>query len=451
MKAQVTMVEMIISVIVLFIAFTILFPGFLFKSRWDEALLLTKGRDTILTMERTNNLTQYSFNSDSFQKFINKISLLKNDTVIWTEIEDVVKSRVVIACNCTNDTIANMSYWIKDLKINNRSVTTSICYTNLEEKINPCISNIQYPDVLVIWGYKDLSQPKYLTLLKDFLNNGNGIVEIADLPTNVGNMQKQIFGITDCSNVVIPPTSCTSGTQDDSFIKPATIYNMTYQPFKDFYYTPFPVKAPEITITIPVEGAASPCTSATSYNKGNFTFRGSLISFWICNDSFVYFDSNSNNQADYVVKVRNSFNLSTYNFSLSYISNSSISISFRQTYNFINFLAGTTIVFPIDSNIDRIFLFTGYYTANYPIPVVILNGTFGKTAWVADFSRNGLNAVRDDQKQLLNSLILSVSNKKPKELTFGNTKIGYATSYLNVLNYDMFEIYRLNLGLGRPF
>jgi hypothetical protein len=80
-----------------------------------------------------------------------------------------------------------------------------------------------------------------------------------------------------------------------------------------------------------------------------------------------------------------------------------------------------------------------------------LNGTFGKTAWIADFSRNGLNTVGDDQKQLLNSLILSVSNKKPKELTFGNEKIGYATSYLNVLNYDMFEVYRLNLGVGRPF
>ncbi len=452
MKAQVTIVEMIISVIVLFIAFSILFPGFSFKSRWDEALLLTKGRDIILTMERTNNLAQYSFNSDSFQKFNNQLFPL-NDTLIWTEIEDAIKSKVVIACNCTNESISSLSYWLKDLKINNRSVTTFICYTNLEEKINPCVSNIKYPDVLVIWGYQDLSKDsKYSKLLKDFLNDGNGIVEISDLNSSIDNVQQQIFGIANCSSVIVP-SSCNFGTQtEDSFNKPATVYSMTYQPFKNFYHVPFPAKAPEATGMIPVEPTTSPCLSSTT-NKGNFTFREKLVNFWICNDSFVYFDSNNNNQADYVVGVRNSFNISNYNFTLSYISNSGISISFRQTYNFADFLKdGNTKVFPGDSNIDRIFLSMGNYpSTSSPIPVVILNGTFGKTAWVADFSRTGLSTVEDDQKQLLISLIFSVSNKKPKELIFGNTKIGYATSYLNVLNYDMFEVYRLNLGVGRPF
>jgi len=445
MKAQVTMVEMIISVIVLFIAFTILFPGFSFKSRWDEALLLTKGRDIILTMERTNNLAQYSFNSDSFQKVNSQIFPL-NDTLIWTETEDAIKSKLVIACNCTNDTISSLSYWLKDLKINNRSITTSICYTNLEEKINPCISNIKYPDVLVIWGYKDLSQGNTPGLLKEFINDGNGIVEIADLSSPVNIVQTQIFGIRDSGGA--------SGDQDDSFIKPTTIYNMTYQPFKNFYHISFPVKAPETTSTI-LAGTIPPCPlSATGYNKGNFTFRDKVVNFWICNDTFVYFNSTGGNQPNLLVKVRNPFNISIYNFSLSYISNSSISISFNQTYNFTNFIAGNA-VFPEDLNKDKIFLFSGYYPTAppniKPRPVVILNGTFGKTAWIADFSRNGLNTVKDDQKQLLTSLILSVSNKKPKELTFGNTKIGYATSYLNVLNYDMFEVYRLNLGVGRPF
>ncbi len=445
MKAQVSIVEMVTSVIILFIAFNILFPGFSFKSRWDEALSLTKGRDILLTMERTNKLTENSFNAVSIQGFINQNFPL-NDTLIWTEVEDAIKNKIVIACNCTNEQIANLSYWTKDLKINNRDVSVSVCYTNLEEKINPCINYLNYPDALVIWGYKDLSQEKYLKLLKDFLNNGNGIVEIADL-TTADNMQNQIFGITDCSG------SCGWGSgREDYFNKPDSANDVTYQPFKIFYHIPFPAKAPELTATVPIEGSISPCSSAET-NKGKFTFRGNTDNFWICNDTSVYFDSDNNNQADYVVKVRNSFKLSDYSFYLNYISNSSISISFKQTYNFTDFLKdGNTKVSPSSSDVDRIFLSMGNYSnKDKPIPVAILNGTFGKTAWIADFSRNGLNTVTDDQKQLLNSLILFASNKKPKELTFGGTKIGYASSYLNVLNYDMFEVYRLNLGVGQPF
>ncbi len=42
-------------------------------------------------------------------------------------------------------------------------------------------------------------------------------------------------------------------------------------------------------------------------------------------------------------------------------------------------------------------------------------------------------------------------NKKAKELTFGSVEIGRSTSYLDVINYDMFEFYKINLGIGHPF
>jgi len=80
-----------------------------------------------------------------------------------------------------------------------------------------------------------------------------------------------------------------------------------------------------------------------------------------------------------------------------------------------------------------------------------MNENIGKTAWVANFSRNGLQNVKDDHKQLLISLLLDVSNKKAKELTFGNVTFGRSTSYLDVINYDMFEFYKINLGVGHPF
>lgn len=448
MKAQISTVEMIISVIILFIAFNILFPGFSFKSRWGEASLLVKGRDILLTMDRTNKLLEYSFNTTSLQNFVNR-AFPANDTIIWTSVDDTIKGKLVIACNCTNDQISNLAYWLKDLKFNNRSVDSHICYTNLEEKINPCFAKLDYPDILVIWGYhRDLSQERYLKLMRGFLENGNGIVEIADLPTTDA-MQKQIFGITLCSDIT--PSCDWEPVITDSFHKPINTTMLTYQPYKYFYRIPFPAKAPELTGSIPVEGISS--CPAIQTRKGNFTFRENTTNFWICDANAVYFDTNNNNKADFIARPRSAFNLTDYNFYLNYIENSSILISFRETYNFTDFLKdGNTKVYPIDQNVDRIFLSMGNYSGtNNPIPVVILNGTVGRTAWIADFSRSGLPAVKDDHKQLLNSLLLSVSNKKAKELTFGSIEVGYATSYINAVNYDMFEIYKLNLGVGYPF
>ena len=113
---------------------------------------------------------------------------------------------------------------------------------------------------------------------------------------------------------------------------------------------------------------------------------------------------------------------------------------------------GNTKIYPVDQDTDRILLSMGKYgDANDPIPVVILNGTIGKTAWVADFSRDGLENVNDDHKELLNSLLFSVSSKKAKVTTYGGATIGHVNSYLNIMSDDMFEIYRINLGTGQPF
>jgi hypothetical protein len=158
-----------------------------------------------------------------------------------------------------------------------------------------------------------------------------------------------------------------------------------------------------------------------------------------------------------VAEVRKSFSLANDKFFLSYIESSSIMISFNQSYNFTDFLkAGNTKVIPIDQDNEKVFLYYGNYSktgslTNNFIPVVVINSTTGKTAWIADFTRSGWNNVNDDHKQLLNSLILSISNKKSKELTSGTLGIGQITSYVNVINYDMFEIYKLNLGVEYPF
>src|SRR4030042_858059 len=248
MKGQISTIEMIISVIVLLVAFSILFSGFSFRSGWNDAYLLLEGRDILISMDRTGDISEYSFNTYSMQNFIDRM-FPKNDTILWTSIDGTVKSRLVIACNCTNEQIANLTYWLHGMRLNDRNIETHICYTNLEKDINPCFPSYKNPDVLLIWGDSGISQDRYMELMKRFLNSGNGIVEIADLGSPVNNIQKEIFGIGDCLG------SCSWNSESlDAFTKPGTSNSTTYQPYKYFYHVPLPVKSPEnITGSIPVE------------------------------------------------------------------------------------------------------------------------------------------------------------------------------------------------------
>lgn len=430
-KAQVTVVEMITAVIILFIAFSILFPGFSYKSRWNESLMLLKGRDILLTADRTNKLFDYSFSTSSLENFLDSV-FPKKDVVIWSETESV-KNRVTIACNCTPDQINYLSIWAKDIKLNNRNITTAICYSNLD-KINPCYTNLIYPDILIIWGYKNLVP--YQDILTDFLQKENSILEIADLQSSqIDSAQQKIFGLKWLGGSWSTET-------EDSFIRPSSVSLLPYQSYKFFYHLPYTLEA-TTTASIPVENLPAPTCSAIS--SGVFRFKNTNYNFWVCDKTSVYFDTNLNGNADLLVNENQTFTISSSNFYLSYIdSNNKIRVSFKPEYKFTDFLqSGGSMLYPADDNRNKILLSKG------AIPVVIFNGTdFSKTAWMPDFTRS---QVGDDQKNLLNSIILSISNKKPKELSFGTTKTGYATSYLNVLSRDMVEVYKINLGVGFPF
>lgn len=439
------MVEMITSVTILLIAFSVLFPGFFHKSRWNETHMLLKGRDILLTADRTNKLFDYSFDSSSLQGFLDYI-FPKRDVIVWSERESV-KNRIAIACNCTPEQINYLSLWTRDIKLNNRNITTAICYTNLEERINPCYTNLIYPDILVIWGYTDLSQPKYQNLLKDFLEKGNSILEIADLKNSeIDSTQQNIFGLKWFED-------SWSTTTEDSFLRPSSL-TLPYQPYKFFYHLPYALEA-TATADIPVEAPLSPPVCSEK-SFGTFNFSDDSYNFSVCDKTSVYFDTNKNSKADLLVKENQSFTISSFNFYLNYIdSNTKIRVSFKPEYKFKDFLqAGNSKLYPADENNEKILLSKGTWQNNpsKSIPVVILNGTeFFKTIWMPDFTRSGFDKVDDDHKSLLVSIILSVSSKKPKELSFGSTKTGYATSYLDVLSRDMVEIYKISLGIGFPF
>jgi hypothetical protein len=461
MKAQISTVEMIISVIIIFIAFNILFSTLSFNSGWKDAYSSVEGRDILLSMDRTNSLAEYSFNTSYLQNFVNRM-FPANDTILSTSVDGIAKSRLVLACNCTNETISELSYWMKDLKINNRNIEYQICYTNLEKKINPCFSQLNYPDVLLIWGYMNLSS--YSNILKDFIAHGNGIVEIMDFTyQSNGNkidsdpVQREIFGL---KWVDIEKGNLDS--IDKFYRNPTNTTDIIYSPYKYFYHVP---------LTLQARGFET--ISGCAFNPsptGNITFNETIYKFWICDDTHAWFDTNGDSINDILKAEGENLIIGGYNFYLNYVDHNSVHLSFRPDFQFDDFLVyvappgepeppGKALgvyrainIQPIDDNQNRILI--KYVSTSPPreYPVVILNQTkISSVAWIADFSRNGLNKVKDDQKQLLNSLILSVSNKDAKELTYGSVKLGQSTSYLNVMNNDMFEIYKLNLWVGHPF
>jgi arabinogalactan endo-1,4-beta-galactosidase len=144
---------------------------------------------------------------------------------------------------------------------------------------------------------------------------------------------------------------------------------------------------------------------------------------------------------------------------LNYINNyTDIGISFRPFYNFTdtdNFRfcidPSKKKIVPINNENERAFLYGIKQTGggeDVRSFCVILNAS-GRAIWFTD-PTNTIK-LEDDHKLLLASLILTASNKRNLEFPYFNLRIGYLTPYLNVINKDMFEVYKFSLGLGYPY
>ena len=446
MKGQINIVELIFVIIALLIAFSILFPGFSYQSKWPAALLLLGSKDLILTMDRIGKLYEYSFDSVAFLSFIDSAApASKTNWIIWPETEGTIKNEVIVACNCTRSQADFLETHTTGLIMNGREVSIDFITSNLD-KIN------EPSDALVIWGDKDLAP--YKQQLIDYLNKGNGVVEIADFQSPDA-AEKEIFGIERCDLLGIP---CGWGDVNyDSFIVPESFNSTAYLPYKYFYHVPYPEKAYEKVGSIPIEGGIGSCSDSETW-KGNFTFRGTPYTFWICEStSTAYFDINLNGNADTKVLARTPFAIGEYTFFLSYVGKYSISISFRPVYKFADFVtAGNTKIYITDSDVNRIAVSKGNYSNSlYPIPVALLSPKY-KAAWVADFTRSGVSAIGHDHMNLLTSLIFWSSNKKEILSLYRLIKLGQLASYVNIKDYtsatyDMYEVYRLNLGVAYPY
>jgi len=441
MKGFVSILEMVTVTILLFIAFQFFFPGFSYESRWSEALLILKARDIILTSDRIGHLYEHSFDSTSLSTFLDTLVPTNETSILsWSETEGNIKNTITIACNCTKEQRENLARWLDALKVNNREINFYILDTRLDVINTPPFLG---SDVLLIWGYKDLSS--YKSQLLEYLNEGKGVVEMMNFTNNPEDIQNEIFGIT--SEGVPNPD-----VDYDVIPKPSTANNITYQPYKIFYHVPFSAKSPTPSSFIPFEKLESIPTCSRN-TTGNITLT-KVYNFWICNERYACFDTNANGTVDTIVEEGDSFTLENHNFLLSYINNNeTIGVAFNPPYNFSDFCRGTNVK-PVDNENYRAFMYAIKklgWGDDIRAFCSILNGTdVMRTVWVIDFTGD-LAKVSDDKKQILISLLLWASNKGKVSVLSPNLKIGYLTSYINVNNTDMYEVYRFNLGMGYPF
>jgi len=455
-KGQIALIEMITSVIILFISLGIFFPGFSYHDRWSESLVLLKGKDLILTIDRLgkDNLYNLSFNLTALEDFLNQtIPISKTSIISWSETEGTFKPTISVACNCTEEQISALRSWFTRygepfIRVNNRKIKIEFWDTTLD-------SIIPGTDVLLIWYNESLAN--YEQSLQNYINDGNGIVEMKDfrVSSDIDAVQKKIFGLRWISK---------KPGKDVEFLlfrkKPDNSTDIIYNPYKYFYHMPFPLK------TIPSTDDVTGCQPNPPPPTGKFSFNNTDYKFYICwPGTSVYF-----NDTEEIVQVGQQFTLDEYNFSLNYVDNNeTIGISFRPEYNFISLLRTKkgeseppgvawgvyfySTVYPGDDNPNRILIKANEnYKGNLEMPAVVLNSSHGnRVAWIADFTSNitDWEVVQDDYKSLLLSLLLWASNKGA--VGAPDIKLGYTASYINTVNIDMFEVYRFNLGLGYPY
>jgi hypothetical protein len=496
MKGQISIIEAITTILILIFSLTIFFPPFSYETGWDVADTLLKVRDVITTADRIGILYNISFDRSLLNNFLSK-TVLENNTVFWYETKGTVKEKIVVACNCTDEEIYTLSNWTYGLEVNGRPVKFEFCPSYLGI-VNPCYFG---SDVLLIWGYRNLTN--YAWLLNSYLNSENGIVEVSDLnATLLDPGTKQIFGL---SNTTTTETSQFSDydrfrVTHDCDEKPCNASDIIYQPWKYFYHIPVPISTTQLQPgNIPTEGSLpSPyCSNITnnSLKIQSYVYQVDsqnieepyAYSFWVCNFSSVYFDTDRNGTADLKVNIGDKFNLpnlynqsENFTFLLSYIDKEKVGITFQPKYKFYDFIryefgyqidpskpgngppehavaAGLVnrwakyyVIVPDDNDYNRVLIQAENTTETGGIiPGVILKSTPAyNTAWIANFTDGG---VGDDERMLLISLLLFASKKRSSEITTTPVKRGYEVSYVNAVNRDMFDVYLFTLGLGYPF
>ncbi len=85
-----SIIEVLITGMILFIAFLHFFPQYAIRTRWDSILLHVKVMDTLNTIDRLNKTYEFATDSDAFNEFMNstfKPEVTGGILVWWKQVE----------------------------------------------------------------------------------------------------------------------------------------------------------------------------------------------------------------------------------------------------------------------------------------------------------------------------------------------------------------------------
>jgi hypothetical protein len=456
-KGIINVIELVIVMMTLFVSFTIFFPGNTYRNRWDDAYGTLKARDAVLALERTGHLHEYAFSGAQLDAFLS--SLFSGSSVVtWHSVSGGIKAETSVACDCPAGVVAWLNGWAGSTTLNNREVRMSFC----QASIDPADACFAGSDALLVWKYKPL-QP-YEATLTDYVSKGGGVVELMNFTEAAqlsgDSVQRNIFNLTWVEIVKDDADTCVFARA------PRGASDIIYEPYKYFHHVPITLKAASYGQAI----------AGCAYNppgNGTLVLRGHAYEFDTCSASSAWFDTDGTGGRntlfiEHSASTDGAMNIAGSDMVLNYVSSvSSLSVSFKPGYTFEDFLGyvappgtpdppGKAIginrivhIEPSDGNSDRI-LVRAVLTPQKKYPAVIIN-TYGsgRVAWMQE---PGATNYGDDEKALLASLLLWAANREPASAAAAQAdfRSGYTVSYLNVQNYDMFEIYKLNLGVGYP-
>ena len=439
-KGIINVIELAIVIVTLFVSFSVFFPGTSYRNKWDDAYGMLKARDAVLALERTGKLHEYAFDSTKLGAFLNSLFAGSN-VIVWHGVSGGIKEETRIACDCPADVVAWLNGWAGSTVLNERNISIVFC----KASIDPADACFTSSDALLVWKYKPL-QP-YDTTLTDYVSKGGGVIEVMNFTeaaqVNGDSVQQKIFSLNWISLEQSTANKCEFART------PRSASDIIYEPYKYFHHIP-------ITLKIASFGQAIAGCSYNPTGNGTLAFKGASYEFDTCSGSSAWFDTDGVDGRNTLVTERQNISIGGSEIMLNYVNGvSSISVSFKPGYTFKNFLEYIVPppnprkmihMEPADGNSDRVLV----RAAQTKYPAVILN-TYGsgRVAWMPEPGKNNYG---DDEKALLMSLLLWAANKEPSTAgtDISSFRAGYMTSYINVKNYDMFEIYKLNVGIGYP-
>lgn len=88
MKGIMSIIEVMITGIILFVAFLHFFPQYSIRSKWDMVLLNAKVMDTINTIDGLNKTYEFATSSDEFENFMGRL-FAPEAIIYWKEIKEL--------------------------------------------------------------------------------------------------------------------------------------------------------------------------------------------------------------------------------------------------------------------------------------------------------------------------------------------------------------------------